>query len=132
MRKTLLFLGALFCCVPAMTQVTVSLGTYTGNGNANVLLSTSTTSNRYSRTISLYTASEIIAEGGMAGVITSLAWDKHGTGEYTTNDAYIKIYLKHVTNSQWTSVPDWNTEIVTADEVFTSSTYSIPTGTGWK
>ena len=132
MKKKLLLITVMLYCFPSLAQVTVSLGTYTGNGTTNVLLSTSTTTNRYSRTISLYTASEIIAEGGMAGVISSLAWDKHGTGEYTTDDAYIKIYLKHVTNSQWTSVPDWNTEVATADEVFTSSTYSIPTGTGWK
>ncbi len=120
--------------MPAMAQVTVSLGTYTGSASTNALLSTSTTINRYSRTISLYTASEIIAAGGTAGDITSLAWDKYGTGEYTFGDAYIKIYMKHTSNNVWNSspVPDWDTEINDATEVFTVSTYSIPTGTGWK
>ena len=133
MSKITLILSTLllFIAIPASAQVTVSLGTYSGAGSTNSLLSTSTTSNRYSRTISLYTDTEIITAGGTAGIISKLGWDKSGTGEYTTADAYIKIYLKHVTNDTWTSIPDWNTEIVGATEVFTSSTYSIPTGIGW-
>jgi hypothetical protein len=116
------------------TQVTVSLGTYTGASSSNSLLSTSTTTNKYSRTLSIYTASEIITAGGVAGTISSLAWDKNGTGEYLFNDAYIKIYLKHTSLSVWASspVPDWTVEAVGATEVFTSSTYSLPSGTGWK
>lgn len=115
-------------------QVTVSLGTYTGAGSTNVLLSTSTSTNKYSRTFSIYTAAEIIAAGGFAGTITSLAWDKGGTGEYLFGDAYIKIFVKHTSQTAWSTspVPDWNTEIVGATEVFTSSTFSIPAGTGWK
>lgn len=132
MKKILLLFMLTLFYASTFSQVTVTLGTYEGSGSTNVLLSTSTTSNRYSRTISLYPASEIIAEGGIPGLITSLAWDKSGAGEYTSNDAYIKVYLKHVTNTQWTSIPDWNTEVATAEEVFTSSTYSIPIGTGWK
>jgi len=136
MRKTvLLFLaGFLAFNFQMKAQVTVSLGTSTGAGSTNVLLSTSTTINRYSRTMSLYTAQEINAAGGMAGFINSLAWSKSGTGEYTFNDAYIKVLLKPTANTVWSTspVPDWNTEIVGATQVFTSSTYSIPTGTGWK
>src|SRR5690606_6727036 len=137
-NKTKQWLGLLtFCLIwiigqTSLAQTTVSLGTYTGAGSTNVLLSTSTTTNKYSRTISIYTASEILLAGGMPGNITSLAWDKNGTGEYTTADAYIKIYLKHTTNDTWSSIPEWNTEVIGATEVFTSSTYSIPTGTGWK
>jgi len=136
MRKTLLLFlaGFLAFTFQATAQVTVSLGTLTGSASTNVLLSTSTTVNRYSRTMSLYTAQEITAAGGMAGIISSLAWSKSGTGEYTFNDAYIKVLLKPTTTSVWPTspVPDWNTEIVGATQVFTSSTYSIPTGTGWK
>ncbi|MES2747157.1 MAG: T9SS type A sorting domain-containing protein [Bacteroidota bacterium] len=136
MRKiVLLFLaGFLAFNFQMVAQVTVSLGTSTGAGSTNVLLSTSTTNNRYSRTMSLYTAQEITAAGGMAGAISKLAWSKSGTGEYTFNNAYIKILLKHTTNSVWPTspVPVWSTEITGATEVFTSSTYSIPTGTGWK
>lgn len=115
-------------------QVTVELGVQTGQSSTNVLLSTSTTTNKYSRTISLYTAAEIMAAGGMAGDVTSLSWLKGGVGEYTFANAYIKVYLKHVTNEQWgtSPVPNWDTEVMGASEVFTSSTYSIPTGTGWK
>lgn len=136
MRKSLhLFLaGFLAFNFQMIAQVTVSLGTLTGSSSTNALLSTSTTINRYSRTMSLYTAQEIATAGGMAGVISKLAWSKAGTGEYTFNDAYIKVLMKHTTNSVWPTspVPDWNTEIAGATQVFTSSTYSIPTGTGWK
>jgi hypothetical protein len=133
MKALKLFVLVLTCInMSSMAQVTVSLGTYTGAGSTNVLLSTSTTTNRYSRTISLYTASEIITAGGAAGSISSLGWDKNGTGEYLTGDAYIKIYLKHTSNSIWGTVPDWTTETATATEVFTSSTFSLPAGTGWK
>jgi hypothetical protein len=123
-----------FAVTQVFAQVTISLGTYTGASSSNVLLSTSTTTNKYSRTISLYSASEIFAAGGLAGTITSLAWDKGGSGEYQFNDAYIKIFIKHRTDSVWPTspVPVWDTEVVGATEVFTSSTYSIPTGTGWK
>jgi len=136
MKKTLLLFLAVFlsCNLQMVAQVTVSLGTLTGAASTNVLLSTSTTTNRYSRTMSLYTAQEITTAGGVAGAISKLAWSKAGTGEYTFNDAYIKVLLKHSTNSVWSTspVPAWNTEIIDATEVFTSSTYSIPTGTGWK
>lgn len=136
MKKTLhLFLaGFLAFSFQAAAQVTVSLGTATGSASTNVLLSTSTTVNRYSRTMSLYTAQEITSAGGMAGAINSLAWSKSGTGEYTFNDAHLRVLIKHVTNSVWPTspVPDWNTETVGATQVFSSTTYSIPTGTGWK
>src|SRR5690606_13915649 len=89
MKKLLLLPLLILLAFSELTaQVTVSLGTYTGAGSTNVLLSTSTTANRYSRTISVYTAAEIIAAGGMSGNITSLAWSKSGNGEYLTNDAY--------------------------------------------
>lgn len=134
--KEKIFLMAIlaFFLNSSIAQVTVSLGIKNGQASTNVLLSTSTTTNKYSRTMSIYTASEIINGGGSAGSITKLAWDKNGTGEYQFNDAYIKIYLKHISISAWSTspVPVWDTEIVGATEVFTSSTYSIPTGTGWK
>ncbi len=117
-----------------LSQITISMGVYTGASSTNSLLATSTSINRYSRTMSIYTDEEINLAGGTAGTITSLAWEKYGSGEYLFDDAYIKIYLKHVTNDIWSTspVPVWDTEIVGATEVFTSSTYSIPAGTGWK
>lgn len=128
---TILVLGL---SINSFAQTTVSLGVASGSGSTNVLLSTSTTINRFSRTMSVYTATEIVAAGGIAGAISSLAWDKSGPGEYTTNDAYIKIFLKHATNNDWPTapVPTWDAEVIGATEVFTSSTYSIPTGIGWK
>jgi hypothetical protein len=132
-RKALLAIFSILLAIDATAQTTISLGTFSGAGSTNVLLSTSTTVNRYSRTMSLYTASEIIAAGGNAGSITSLAWDKQGSGEYLTNDAYIKIYLKHTTDGVWSTapVPDWDNVVIGATEVFTSNTFSLPVGTGW-
>jgi hypothetical protein len=134
--KRLNFIFVFFLASSALlnAQVTVTLGVYEAAGSTNVLLSTSTTINKYSRTISLYTAAEIISAGGYAGIINSLAWHKNGSGEYQFNDAYIKVYLKHVSNSTWPTspVPVWDTEVVGATEVFSSTTFSIPTGTGWK
>jgi len=136
MKKGIFFLvTTLFFLVNiSFSQVTVSLGIKNGQGSTNVLLSTSTTTNKYSRTMSIYSASEIIIGGGFAGIISKLAWDKNGTGEYQFNDAYIKILIKHTTLTAWSTspVPVWDNEIIGATEVFTSSTYSIPTGTGWK
>jgi hypothetical protein len=129
----LLFCIATFLSLQLRAQTTVSLGTLTGAGSTNVLLSTSTTSNKFSRTISIYTAAEINAAGGFPGNIISLAWDKQGTGEYTTGDAQLVVSMKHITKTDWgTTVPVWNTEIVGATQVFSSNTYSIPVGTGWK
>lgn len=134
MKKTLLYFifGMLAFCFQIEAQVIATLGNQTGSSSTNSLLSTSTTVNRYSRTMSLYTASEIITAGGLSGTISSLAWSKAGVGEYPFGDAYIKVYIKHVTHSTWASVPSWTTEVEGATEVFTSSTYSIPPGTGWK
>lgn len=136
MIKRIIFLVSIFAYLydPCSSQVTVSLGIKNGQGSTNVLLSTSTTTNKYSRTMSIYSASEIINGGGFAGTISKLAWDKNGTGEYQFNDAYIKIYLKHTTLTAWSTspVPVWDDEIIGATEVFTSNTYSIPTGIGWK
>lgn len=133
MKKVLLIACALLVGVSAFAQDTISLGTLTGAGSTNVLLSTSTTNNRYSRTISLYTASEMLVAGATAGNMVSLAWDKSGSGEYTTNDAYIKVFVKHIADSAWSTspVPDWNAQVVGARQVFTSSTYSLPVGVGW-
>jgi hypothetical protein len=133
MKNIISCLSLLTCLsLNTLAQDTLSLGVFTGAGSTNVLLSTSTTVNRYSRTISLYSAAEINAAGGLAGSISSLAWDKSGAGEYTTNDAYIKIFLKNVTDTIWSVVPIWDSVATGATEVFTSSTYSIPTGIGWK
>lgn len=133
MKKLFFIVCAVLLGGSSFAQDTISLGTLTGSGSTNVLLSTSTTNNRYSRTMSLYTATEMLAAGATAGTITSLAWDKSGTGEYTTNDAYIKVYLRHIADSVWSTspVPDWNAQTLGARQVFTSSTYSLPVGVGW-
>ena len=55
----------------AQTPVTVTIGTGTSAGSTNVLLSTSTTTNKYARTVSIYSAAELQAAGARAGSIPS-------------------------------------------------------------
>ena len=114
-------------------QTTVTLGTGTSTGSTNVFVATSTTTNNYSFNYTIYSAADIIANGGFAGLITKLAWEKAGTGEYTFNDAEFKIYLKHVNFTQHaTGAENWSTVISGATLVYNSSTFSWPTGTGFK
>ncbi|KAA9331367.1 T9SS type A sorting domain-containing protein [Hymenobacter busanensis] len=114
-------------------QSVVAIGTGTAAGAANVLLSTTTTTNKYSRTITIYTAAELRAAGARAGNITKIGWYKGGTGEYTTNDAQMTIYVKRVTAGALPGDPvTWATEVTGATPVYTNSTLSLPTGTGWK
>src|SRR5690606_7684123 len=68
--------------------------------------------------------------GGWAGVICRLWWNKEG-GEYNFNDGEIRVWLRHINDSMWVTPPDWDTEVQTAYQVFTSNTFSIPLGDGW-
>ncbi|MES2689782.1 MAG: hypothetical protein V4658_05225, partial [Bacteroidota bacterium] len=137
MTRTNRILLFIFCSFSmALHAQNVTLGIQTGDASTNVLLATSTTAAaNYSRSAAIYTAAEIIAAGGHAGYINKLWWNKSatGTGEYTTANATLKVYFKHVTQSSHgaTSIT-WATDTVGSVPVFSSTTYSIPTGTGWK
>lgn len=131
MKRILILLNLVAGLTAANAQTTGSIGVYTGANSTNSLFSTSTTGNLYSRTLSIYTAAEIAAAGGMAGNIVSLDWDKRGTGEYTSNNGQLKVFIKSTSASTWSAVPSWDTEALTATQVFSSTTYSFPTGTGW-
>ncbi|KAA9333617.1 T9SS type A sorting domain-containing protein [Adhaeribacter soli] len=134
MKKSLLLTVLfLFAGMSVWAQSTITLGTGTSAASTNALFSTSTTSNKYSRTIAIYTAAEIAAAGGLPGLITKLAWNKSGTGEYTASDIQLAIYMKHVTYAIHPVDPvDWATEATGTTQVYNSSTTSFPTGTGWK
>lgn len=117
----------------AQTPVTATIGTGTSAASANALLSTSTTSNRYSRTLSIYTAAELTAAGAVPGNIISVAWYKDGTGEYTTADAELTIYMKSTTAATFSGDPvTWATEVAGATQVYSNTMLSLPTGTGYK
>ncbi|RTQ53768.1 T9SS type A sorting domain-containing protein [Hymenobacter gummosus] len=117
----------------AQAQTTVVIGTGTTAGSTNVLLSTSTTTNKYSRTLSIYTAAELQAAGARAGSITRIGWYKDGTGEYPTTDAQMTILLKSTTAAALPGDPvTWATEAATATQVYSNNALSLPTGTGWK
>ncbi|MFC5269295.1 T9SS type A sorting domain-containing protein [Adhaeribacter terreus] len=132
----LFFLLLAFCSLgllQAQAQTTVTIGTGTNASGANVLFSTSTGGNLWSKSATLYTASEITAAGGTAGTITKIAWNKQGTGEYTAGNASLSIYIKQVSKSDHTnSSLDWTTELGTATLVYSTTTLSFMTGTGWQ
>jgi hypothetical protein len=137
-RQSFTFLIAIFIALTGASSLNaqnVTLGPGTSTGNSGVLMATNTSNNNnYSRVAAIYEASEIKNAGGTAGLISKIWWNKTGTGEYTTPDAHIKIYMRHVTNSiHSASTVVWANELV-GDTVcvFQSTTWSIPTGTGWK
>ncbi|SHK10129.1 T9SS type A sorting domain-containing protein [Hymenobacter psychrotolerans] len=134
--RTVLGLAALALATgfaQAQTPVTATIGTGTTAGSNNALLSTSTTSNKYSRTVTIYSAAELQAAGARAGSITKLAWYKDGAGEYTSNDAQLRIYLRRITAAALSANPVvWDTEVVGATQVYSNTALSLPTGTGWK
>ncbi|HSI89702.1 MAG TPA: hypothetical protein VK927_01235, partial [Adhaeribacter sp.] len=133
MKKLLPFFLLIFAAISARAQTTITLGTGTSSASTNALFSTSTTGNKYARTIAIYSAAEITAAGGLPGLITKLAWYKDGTGEYTASDISLDIYLKHVSYTVHPTNPvTWATDVVGATQVFSSTTAGIPTGTGYK
>jgi hypothetical protein len=118
----------------AQTQpLTVTIGTGTTASATNVLLSTSTTSNKYARTVSIFSAAELTAAGAQAGNIVSIAWYKGGTGEYTTTDSQLSVYMKSTTATLLAANPiTWATEVVGATQVYNNAALALPTGTGYK
>jgi len=127
------FLVLLSFAQSVFAQTDVVVGTGTAGGSTNVFVATSTTTNRYSYNYTIYTAADIIAAGGFPGMISKLAWQKGGTGEYTVNDATFKVYLKPVSFSQQTTTLEtWASVIAGATPVFSSTAFGWPTGTGFK
>ncbi|MBJ6109129.1 T9SS type A sorting domain-containing protein [Hymenobacter sp. BT523] len=117
----------------AQTPVTVTIGAGTSASATNVLLSTSTTTNKYARTISIFSAAELTAAGAVPGNIVSIAWFKGGTGELTSADSQLSVYMKSTSATNLGGDPvTWATEVATATPVYTNLTLSMPTGTGFK
>ncbi|MBK0404380.1 T9SS type A sorting domain-containing protein [Adhaeribacter sp. BT258] len=113
-------------------QSPITIGTGTSASGANVLFSTNTGSNLWSKSASLYTAAEIIAAGGSAGNIFKIAWNKQGSGEYTHGNAHLNIYIKAVTKTTQAGASlDFHTNRGNAILVYSSTTHSFMTGTGW-
>jgi hypothetical protein len=118
----------------AQTQpLTVTIGTGTTATATNALLSTSTTSNKYARTVSIFSAAELTAAGAQAGNIVSIAWYKGGTGELTSTDSQLSVYMKSTSATLLATNPvTWATEVVGATQVYNNAALALPTGTGYK
>jgi|GEM_PF-1400409 len=136
LRQALLVLAASllsWASAQAQAPIVATVGTGTASASTNALLSTSTTINKYARTISIYSAAELTAAGAQPGTIVSIAWYKDGTGEYPTADAQLSVYLKSTATSTLAVNPvDWATEVVGATPVYTNTALALPTGTGFK
>ncbi|HSI91153.1 MAG TPA: hypothetical protein VK927_08550, partial [Adhaeribacter sp.] len=136
-KKGIFMLACMLLSLVFSTQVeaqtVVTVGTGTGASGANVLFSTNTGGNLWSKSASLYTAAEIATAGGASGNITKIAWNKQGTGEYTFGDAVLDIYIKAVSkNDQSAASLDWTTNLGTATLVYSTTNLSFMTGTGWQ
>jgi len=68
----LLALGTAYQAQAQTQPLTVTIGTGTSAASTNALLSTSTTSNKYARTVSIFSAAELTAAGAAAGSIVSI------------------------------------------------------------
>jgi hypothetical protein len=124
---------AVAALVAAQAQTVVTIGTGTGAASTNALLSTSTTGNRFARTVSIYSAAELTAAGALPGNIVSIAWFKGGSGEYPTPTSQLSVYMKATTASVLSANPVvWDTEVVGATQVYSNQTLALPTGTGFK
>lgn len=135
MMKTnsLFLLLAIFLATSGLYGQNVRIGTGTSASNAVLIGTSTTTAANYSRSAAIYTAAEIINAGGRAGYINKLWWYKDGTGEFTAATATLKVYIKHTPATSHASTPvTWNTDTVGSTPVFSSTSYGIPTGTGWK
>jgi len=130
---SLLLLTGILPTAQSQTPVTVTIGNGTSAASTNSLLSTSTTTNRYARTISIYSAAELTAAGAVAGNIVSIAWFKGGTGELTSPDSQLSVYMKSTAATLLAVNPvNWATEVAGATTVYSNNTLSLPTGTGYK
>lgn len=129
----LLSAGLAGMTVSLQAQTTVTIGTGTSAASTNALLSTSTTSNLYSRTATVYSAADILANGGPAGLISKIRYYKDGTGEYTYGNAFLEVHMKTYPTPKIMAYPIvWSTEVATATTVYSSNTQSFTTGPGWQ
>jgi len=110
-------------------QTTVTIGTATSTSfHSPVYISSTSSSFRYSQTISLFTPAEI----NMAGNLISLAWEKADATGYIHGDAMFRIYVKETTaSSVATTSGTFATELTGATLVYESFTQSLPTAPGW-
>lgn len=118
-----------FIAFSPQAQTTVTIGTGTSTSYYSpVYISTTSSSFRYSQSISLFTPAEI----NMAGNLISLAWEKSDAVGYTAGDATFRIYVKETTaTSVATASGTFATELAGATLVYESFTASLPAAPGW-
>jgi hypothetical protein len=111
---------------PVSIQVgTSTLTTY----YAPLYNSTTTSTDKYSQHMTIFTPSEI----GIKGNIQALLWEKANTFGYTLSDAKLRIYLKHTTLSSVSSTAgSFASELSGATLVFEDTLYNLAASAGWQ
>lgn len=110
----------LFLTIWGNAQI-ITLGTRSGALGNNSLLATDG-GNYRSQTISIYTAAEIYAAGGLPGNIQKLWWSKEGA-DYTAAST-LEVYIKHVSISDWTGAGGnvlWTPQVTGATQVYSNT-----------
>ncbi|HRZ49965.1 MAG TPA: hypothetical protein P5338_11295, partial [Bacteroidales bacterium] len=110
--------------------VTVQVGTAALNNYAAPMYNSLTTSaDKYSQHISLFTPAEI----GIKGNIQSLIWEKANASGYTLGNGILKIYLKHTSQTTLsTTSGTYATELQGSTLVFEDTLVTLPASAGWQ
>src|SRR5688572_10591194 len=122
----------LFCwllATSAWAQTTVTIGTGASSSvftAGPVAVGNAMDIAKYSRHISIYKASEIIAGGASSGNLQKIRWYKDDAFSYMSNDAEFKIYVKHTADNDFKTSPvTWATEVAGATLVYSSTTQNL-------
>jgi hypothetical protein len=118
----------------AQTSVTIGTSTFSSSSAAGpTYISSATAPTKYSRQISIYKASEIIAGGVFGGSVKKIRWYKTDVNGYTANNGEFKIYVKPTAAVEFTTTTvDWTTEVAGATLVYSSNTQNLNTAVGWQ
>jgi hypothetical protein len=109
---------------------------YVGGGTSNSLygpiyIFSSSSANTHSWNLSIYEQAEISSAGGVAGIFTSIAWNKTSNGAYLSPDALFQVYIKHTSLAGFSTGLDFNNEVSGASLVYENLTQTLPADTGW-
>jgi len=121
----LFFVLVIASIIPAISQITVTIGTATTTTRYNPLYSFY----GYNYTQQIYTPSEITAGGATSGMqITALRFYWDGSGNLTNTDTWT-VFMGNTSQSTIGSTTDW-VPLTELTEVFNGSV-SLPASAGW-
>ena len=113
----------------------VTIGNGVSSTEHSPILINKVVPHKYSRTATVYTATELIAAGANAGQIRNIAWYRTNPAGnlHPNNNGKLKIYLKGVSFSTFDSTnKSWQLFTNNASIVFNDSTINLGSKAGWK